>query len=113
MGDLNFRLAEDTFGHEQIVESVKNGEFGRLLGKDQLTLVRREEQAFHELSEKLPNFAPTYKFVIGTEEYDKKYVDKFNDTKFTVNTYVTYRIISVRFYAGVIRRGSYAICKSL
>ena len=78
MGDLNFRLAEDTFGHEQIVESVKNGEFGRLLGKDQLTLVRREEQAFHELSEKLPNFAPTYKFVIGTEEYDKKYVNSYN-----------------------------------
>ena len=72
MGDLNFRLAQDSFDHEQIVESVKNDEFGRLLGKDQLNLVRREEQAFHELSEKLPNFAPTYKFVIGTEEYDKK-----------------------------------------
>lgn len=88
MGDLNFRLAQDTFDHDQIVESVKNGEFGRLLGKDQLTLVRREEQAFHELSEKLPNFAPTYKFVIGTEDYDKKRRPAWTDRiLFRVNSY--------------------------
>jgi len=88
MGDLNFRLAEDSFDHEKIVESVKNGEFGRLLGKDQLNLVRREEQAFHELSEKLPNFAPTYKFVIGTEEYDKKRRPAWTDRiLFRVNSY--------------------------
>jgi len=67
---------------------VKNGEFGRLLGKDQLNLVRREEQAFHELSEKLPNFAPTYKFIIGTEEYDKKRRPAWTDRiLFRVNSY--------------------------
>ena len=73
MGDLNFRLEENTFDHEEIVKSVQNGEFSKLLSKDQLTQVRRKEEAFHEFSEKMPTFAPTYKFVIGTENYDTKY----------------------------------------
>ena len=70
---MNFRLAEGTFDHDQIVQNVENGELAKLLGKDQLTQVRREEAAFHELTEKLPNFPPTYKFVIGSDQYDKKY----------------------------------------
>lgn len=72
MGDLNFRLAEDSYDHQEIVQSVENGELAKLLGKDQLTQTRREELAFHELTEKLPTFNPTYKFVIGTDQYDKK-----------------------------------------
>ena len=57
MGDLNFRLQENTFDSEEIVKKVENGEFAGLLAKDQLNSVRREGEAFHELSEKLPNFA--------------------------------------------------------
>jgi len=40
----------------------------------QLTQVRRQELAFHELTETLPTFPPTYKFIVGTEKYDPKYV---------------------------------------
>ena len=72
MGDLNFRLAEGSFTHEQIVKGVERHEYAKLLAKDQLTQVRREEKAFHELTEKLPTFAPTYKFVLGTTTYSKK-----------------------------------------
>jgi hypothetical protein len=39
-----------------------------------LTQVRRQELAFHELTETLPTFPPTYKFIVGTEKYDPKYV---------------------------------------
>lgn len=72
MGDLNFRLEEATYGHEEIVKAIEDGDFGKLLAKDQLTQVRKEEKAFHELTEKLPTFPPTYKFVIGTGNYSKK-----------------------------------------
>ncbi len=54
------------------MEAVKSREYAKLLAKDQLIQVRREEQAFHELTEKVPTFAPTYKFVIGTTDYNKK-----------------------------------------
>jgi hypothetical protein len=43
-----------------------------LLARDQLTQVRRQERAFHELSERLPTFAPTYKIIVGTPNYDPK-----------------------------------------
>ena len=70
MGDLNFRLEE--FNVDEIVESVEKGEFSKLLAKDQLLRVQKEDKAFQELSEILPTFPPTYKFKIGTVEYDKK-----------------------------------------
>ena len=72
MGDLNFRLIENTFDADEIETKVANGEFAALLAKDQLTHVKREGEAFSELTEKLPNFAPTYKFEVGTDRYNKK-----------------------------------------
>ena len=71
MGDLNFRL-EENIQFNEIVEAVEKGEFSKLLAKDQLLRVQKEDKAFQELSEKLPTFPPTYKFKIGTVEYDKK-----------------------------------------
>jgi hypothetical protein len=85
MGDLNFRLAEGTFNHDEIVKAVENGEYAKLLAKDQLTQARKEETAFHELSEKLPSFPPTYKFTIGTDQYNKKYVLKQRAVSNTLN----------------------------
>jgi len=72
MGDLNFRLAENSYTHEEIVESVKNDQLTSLLSRDQLTQAKRDERAFGDFSENMPTFKPTYKFVIGTQEYDKK-----------------------------------------
>ncbi len=76
MGDLNFRLLErDSLSRENIVASIASGELRPLLEEgDQLGLARREKRAFHQLEEGRIDFAPTYKFVIGSEkgEYDKK-----------------------------------------
>ena len=73
MGDLNFRLEEGSYNHEEIVKAIEDGDFGKLLAKDQLTQARKEDKAFHELTERLPTFPPTYKFVIGTDRYSPKY----------------------------------------
>ncbi|XP_077292380.1 inositol polyphosphate 5-phosphatase K-like [Arctopsyche grandis] len=75
-GDLNFRLEEnDTDTPELIVELVKRAEkddYSDLLDRDQLRSVMRCEKAFSELKEATPRFPPTYKYVIGTSEYDYK-----------------------------------------
>ena len=88
MGDLNFRLAEDSYQHEEIVKAIEAGEYSKLLAKDQLAMARREEEAFSELSEKLPTFAPTYKFVVGSDKYDPKRRPAWTDRiLYRVNTY--------------------------
>lgn len=78
VGDLNFRLEEnDTDTPELIVERVKRAEkndYSELLDCDQLRSVMRNEKAFSELNERKPRFPPTYKYVIGTNEYDYKLV---------------------------------------
>jgi len=88
MGDLNFRIEENSFNVDEIVESVEKGEFSKLLAKDQLLRVQKEDKAFQELSEKLPTFPPTYKFKIGTVEYDKKRRPAWTDRiLYRVNSY--------------------------
>jgi len=72
MGDLNFRLAEGTVEHDEIVQAVRDANLTKLLAVDQLTEVRDSQQAFHQLTDTKPEFPPTYKFVIGTQEYDTK-----------------------------------------
>ena len=75
VGDLNFRLEENTFSHEQIVELIKGNQDEnreKLLQKDTLNQERKKGTAFHELEENSPTFPPTYKFKIGTDTYDTK-----------------------------------------
>ena len=47
-------------------------EFSQLFSLDQLNTARANGDAFSELDEEEPKFAPTYKFKIGTSEYDLK-----------------------------------------
>jgi len=72
MGDLNFRLEENTFNFEEISMKLEKGEFSDLLAVDQLNTARKEGTAFSHLDETLPTFAPTYKFKMGTDVYDAK-----------------------------------------
>ena len=72
MGDLNFRLEEGTFDWEQIVAQVRKGQLRKLIEVDQLSKARQSELAFYELTDTEPTFAPTYKFVIGSSDYDQK-----------------------------------------
>jgi WD40 repeat protein len=69
-GDLNYRI--DTMGRETVIKHVQQGNFARLLERDQLLLSRKRNpgfrlRAFHESP---ITFAPTYKYNLNSDEYD-------------------------------------------
>ncbi|KAF7868313.1 hypothetical protein EAF04_004845 [Stromatinia cepivora] len=69
-GDLNYRI--DTMGRDTVVNAVKANNLGKLLERDQLLASKRKNpwfrlRAFHELP---ITFAPTYKYDVGTDNYD-------------------------------------------
>jgi len=69
-GDLNYRI--DTMGRDTVVNAVKARNFGKLLERDQLLASKRKNpwfklRSFHELP---ITFAPTYKYDVGTDNYD-------------------------------------------
>jgi len=49
-----------------------------LLKLDQLRRAVNSKLAFNELEETLPDFPPTYKFDIGTQNYNKEWGEKIN-----------------------------------
>ena len=60
MGDLNFRLAADPaeLSAEAVIRRVEDGDTAALLQLDQLTIARNNGDAFSELDETKPKFAP-------------------------------------------------------
>ncbi|KAK3325283.1 Endonuclease/exonuclease/phosphatase [Apodospora peruviana] len=69
-GDLNYRI--DTMSRDTVVTAVKAGNLGKLLERDQLLVAKRRNAAFKlRAFEELPiTFAPTYKYDVGTDNYD-------------------------------------------
>lgn len=69
-GDLNYRI--DTMGRDTVVNALRTNNFTKLLERDQLLTSKKRNpwfklRAFHELP---INFAPTYKYDVGTDTYD-------------------------------------------
>lgn len=71
-GDLNFRLHPDSFSTSEIVDLVSQNDLKPLLEKDELNDTISSNKAFGGFSECKITFKPTYKFVLNSEEYDKK-----------------------------------------
>ncbi len=69
-GDLNYRI--DTMSRDTVVMAVKQGNLTKLLERDQLLVARRRNPAFRLRAwTELPlAFAPTYKYDVGTDNYD-------------------------------------------
>lgn len=69
-GDLNYRI--DTMGRDTVVREVKANNLSKLLGRDQLLASRRKNPWFKlRAFQELPiTFAPTYKYDVGTDNYD-------------------------------------------
>lgn len=69
-GDLNYRI--DTMSRDTVVIAVKQNNLHKLLERDQLLVTRRRNNAFRlRAFEELPiTFAPTYKYDVGTDNYD-------------------------------------------
>ncbi|KAF5674208.1 inositol polyphosphate 5-phosphatase [Fusarium heterosporum] len=69
-GDLNYRI--DTMSRDTVVTAVKQNNLGKLLERDQLLVACRRNPAFKlRAFEEMPiTFAPTYKYDVGTDNYD-------------------------------------------
>ncbi|KAJ6440011.1 Inositol polyphosphate-related phosphatase [Purpureocillium lavendulum] len=69
-GDLNYRI--DTMSRDTVVKAVKQQNLGKLLERDQLLVARRRNPGFRlRAFDELPiTFAPTYKYDVGTDNYD-------------------------------------------
>lgn len=72
IGDLNFRLETGSFATDEIVDYVREKKLMPLLEKDELTSCIENHTAFDGFTECKIDFAPTYKFRPGSEDYDKK-----------------------------------------
>ncbi|PHH73519.1 hypothetical protein CDD82_5398 [Ophiocordyceps australis] len=69
-GDLNYRI--DTMSRDTVVKAVQQQNLVKLLERDQLLVARRRNPAFRlRAFEEMPiTFAPTYKYDVGTDNYD-------------------------------------------
>lgn len=69
-GDLNYRI--DTMSRDTVVAAVKANNLSKLLDRDQLLVARRRNPAFklRAFEEMAIQFAPTYKYDVGTDNYD-------------------------------------------
>jgi endonuclease/exonuclease/phosphatase family metal-dependent hydrolase len=69
-GDLNYRI--DAIPRDTVINMIRRNDFDKLLERDQLLVSRRRVTGFRLLSfNELPlTFAPTYKYDVGTDNYD-------------------------------------------
>ncbi|KKK17658.1 hypothetical protein ARAM_002919 [Aspergillus rambellii] len=69
-GDLNYRI--DSIPRNVIIEDIRNNNLAKLLDRDQLLASRRKNPGFRlrSFQESPITFAPTYKYDVGTDEYD-------------------------------------------
>ncbi|KAG0646608.1 putative inositol polyphosphate 5-phosphatase [Hyphodiscus hymeniophilus] len=69
-GDLNYRI--DTMGRDTVVNAIKTNNLAKLLERDQLLASKRKNPWFRlRAFQELPlTFAPTYKYDVGTDNYD-------------------------------------------
>ncbi|KAF2480633.1 SacI homology domain-containing protein [Neohortaea acidophila] len=66
-GDFNYRIG---IGNERARQLIEKGDLGTLYANDQLNLQMVHGRTFPHYSEVTPTFLPTYKFNIGSDEYD-------------------------------------------
>lgn len=69
-GDLNYRI--DAMTRDAVVRAVRENNLKKLLDRDQLNLSKKRNPAFRlKLFQEMPiDFAPTYKYNVGTDQYD-------------------------------------------
>ncbi|KAF2865824.1 Endonuclease/exonuclease/phosphatase [Massariosphaeria phaeospora] len=69
-GDLNYRI--DSMTRDSVIAAVRQGNLPKLLDRDQLLLSRKRNPGFRlrAFNEAPIKFAPTYKYDVGTDNYD-------------------------------------------
>eukprot|EP00347_Sterkiella_histriomuscorum_P006556 403352324 len=71
-GDLNYRINSDNF--QEVVDMIQQNKLYELRNLDQLKLEKAAGNVFGEFQEGKIKFPPTYKFKVGTHEYDSEKV---------------------------------------
>lgn len=69
-GDLNYRI--DAMPRDTVINAVHQGNLSKLLDRDQLLLSKKRNPGFRlrAFNEAPIKFAPTYKYDVGTDNYD-------------------------------------------
>lgn len=69
-GDLNYRI--DAIPRNTIIDAIRQNNLPKLLERDQLLASRRKNPGFRlrSFTEAPITFAPTYKYDVGTDDYD-------------------------------------------
>lgn len=69
-GDLNYRI--DSIPRNTVIEAIKANNLPKLLDRDQLLASKRKNPSFRlrAFNEAPITFAPTYKYDVGTDNYD-------------------------------------------
>ncbi|KAL1974917.1 hypothetical protein VTN31DRAFT_5121 [Thermomyces dupontii] len=69
-GDLNYRI--DSMPRNVVIEAVRQNNLQKLLERDQLLASKRKNPSFRlrSFNEAPITFAPTYKYDVGSDEYD-------------------------------------------
>lgn len=70
-GDLNFRLSGND-SSSYISNQIKKDKLNDLFARDQLQMVKESGKAFALLNETKPLFPPTFKYHVGTSDYNLK-----------------------------------------
>lgn len=71
LGDLNYRI-DESIPLEEVFTRIENGDLAILRDNDQLNIERTRGNAFQDFSEGMLDFAPTYKYQPGTNDYDRR-----------------------------------------
>jgi endonuclease/exonuclease/phosphatase family metal-dependent hydrolase len=69
-GDLNYRI--DSMSRDTVVNAIKSNHLMKILERDQLLLSKKRNPGFRlrAFNEAPITFAPTYKYDVGTDNYD-------------------------------------------
>ena len=70
MGDLNYRIMLDEASAKELIKMEK---YSELLAFDQLSMEKKSGRAFGDFEEGEINFKPSYKFDVGTNDYDTRF----------------------------------------
>lgn len=72
MGDFNYRIDTEELDYDDVQRKVVNKSWQILLLCDQLTKQKKRGIILSEFNEGKIEFAPTYKYKLGSTEYSKK-----------------------------------------
>lgn len=71
LGDFNFRLMnEGTYTADKIQYLLQKGNLAELRKQDELTVIKEQGRIFKGYEEQPVTFKPTYRFYVGTNNYD-------------------------------------------